>query len=251
MNVPDQSARELANHVAATVRKRARPWRAMIAAVLALACAVLGAHADGHQQCARLVSQASQVCKPWTWFGPGLLTYKLIAGAAAAGFCLFGVAAVVGFAGKAREALAPKAGLGHAAVVRYTILLLGSVITLAGTLALLKIPIGQLVVGGALTTILIGIAAQQSLGNVFAGLVLLFSRPFQVGDRIVVRSGSLGGPFEGTVTEIGIVYVRLDTSDGIMHLPNAQVLAAGVGHARPAPRGTAGRQASNRTQPCD
>src|SRR5262249_15651593 len=145
----------------------------------------------------------------WNWFTPGsaAIPYKIIAASAAAGFCLFATIAVVGFAGKAREALTPKAGLGHAAVVRYTILLLGFVITLVCTLALLRVPIGQFVVGGALTTILIGIAAQQSLGNVFAGLVLLFSRPFLVGDRILVRSGALSGPIEGTVTEIGIVYV--------------------------------------------
>ena len=78
-------------------------------------------------------------------------------------------------------------------------------------------------------------------------LLLLLSRPFQVGDVILVRSGALGGQLEGAVTEIGITYLRLDTGDNLMSLPNSQVLAAAVsrqaptdqpggpGHDRPGP----------------
>ena len=76
---------------------------------------------------------------------------------------------------------------------------------------------------------LLGIAGQQSMANLFAGIVLLVSRPFNVGERIRVRSGAMGGVMEGTVTEIGLTYVRLDTGDGVLALPNSQVLAAAVG----------------------
>jgi small-conductance mechanosensitive channel len=106
--------------------------------------------------------------------------------------------------------------------------LVGIIVTLSITLVLLKIPVGQLLVGGAFATIIITIAGQQSLSNVFAGLVLLLSRPFQVGDTILLRSGALNGQLEGTVTEIGITYLRLDTTNGMMSLPNSQVLAAAV-----------------------
>jgi small-conductance mechanosensitive channel len=91
-------------------------------------------------------------------------------------------------------------------------------------------------VGGALATIIITIAGQQSLSNIFAGLVLLLSRPFQVGEEILLRSGALGGQIEGTVTEIGITYLRLDTSNGLVLLPNSQVLAAAVSRQAQAPR---------------
>ena len=101
----------------------------------------------------------------------------------------------------------------------------------------MKVPIGQLLVGGAVTTILLGIAGQQSLSNIFAGLVLLLSRPFMVGDYIRLKSGALGGITDGLVAEIGITYLRLDTEDGTLHLPNSQVLAAAVGPiAPPRPR---------------
>jgi small-conductance mechanosensitive channel len=213
----DQGPFDLANHVAETVKKRARPWRAIIALVLALAAAVASSVAGSRFH--DLIS-------------PGFLVAKIVTASTAAAFCLFAVVAVVGLADKARKALEPKAGTGHAAIVRYTILLIGGVFTLVGALALFKIPVGQLVVGGALTTILIGIAAQQSLSNVFAGIVLLLSRPFTVGDDIMLRSGALSGPIQGSVIGIGITYVTLDTPDGVLQLPNSQVLAAGVGRLR-------------------
>lgn len=229
MDLPDQRPRDLANQVAETVKKRARPWRAIIALVLALAAAVAASVAGGRLQHGML--------------GQGSVVAKIVTASLAAAFCLFAVAAVVGLADKANKALEPKTGTGHAAIVRYTILLVGGVFALVGTLALFKIPVGQLVVGGALTTILIGIAAQQSLSNVFAGIVLLLSRPFTVGDDIVLRSGALNGPIQGSVIGIGITYVTLDTLDGVLHVPNSQVLAAGVGRLRtvaaaPVPAGT-------------
>jgi small-conductance mechanosensitive channel len=83
-----------------------------------------------------------------------------------------------------------------------------------------------------LASVLIGIAAQQSLSSVFAGLVLLLARPVDVGDQVLIRSGALGGELRGTVTEIGVTYVRLDTADGPLHLPNSQVLGAAIAPVR-------------------
>ena len=87
--------------------------------------------------------------------------------------------------------------------------------------------------GGALTSVFVGIAAQQSLSNVFAGIVLLLARPFRVGDSIRLQAGALGGQISGTIVEVGITYVRLATSDRRdLHpeLPGAQR------RRRPAPR---------------
>jgi hypothetical protein len=66
-----------------------------------------------------------------------------------------------------------------------------------------------------------------------------------VGDLIRLRSGALGGQLEGRVTEIGITYLRLDTGDGILNLPNAQVLAAAVG---PSPQPTVADPAAELAQ---
>jgi small-conductance mechanosensitive channel len=229
----DEMARQMAK-----VRARTRPWRAIIALVLAAAAGIVA-------------SLAGRNFDYWT--GHGHVGSKLVAAVAAVLFCLFAFIACVALAGRTRQALQPVAGSAHASVVRYSIVLFGAILTLVIGLALFKIPVGQLIVGGALTTILIGIAAQQSLSNVFAGLVLLLSRPFNVGETIQLRSGAMGGPINGMVTEVGITYLRLDTADGPMSLPNSQVLAAAVsrpsrpGGTPPRPGSANGRQSAPAT----
>jgi small-conductance mechanosensitive channel len=203
---------DLARQVA-SVRARARPWRAIIFTALAVAAAGTS-YAFAHDQN--------------SLFEPGHLAGSIAAASAAVAFFVFASIAVVSLASRARETLQSVTGSAHAAVVRYAIVLLGVIFTIAMTLVLLKVPVAQLLVGGAFATIIVTIAGQQALSNIFAGLVLLLSRPFQVGDMVLLRSGALGGQLEGTVTEIGITYLKLDTGNGVMSLPNSQVLAAAV-----------------------
>ena len=94
---------------------------------------------------------------------------------------------------------------------------------------MLSIPIGHLLLGGAIAGVVLGIAAQQSLGNVFAGLVLLMARPFAVGNRIRIRSGALGGEFYGTVTSMSHTYVSVLTDEGMLKVLDPSLLAAAVG----------------------
>jgi len=208
---------------AASVRARARPWRAIIFTVLAVAAA-FASYAFGRD----LTSL----------FEPGHIGNSIAATLAAVAFLVFATIAVVSVASRTRERLQSVTGSAHAAVVRYVIVLIGAILTIGITLALLKVPVGQLFIGGAFATIIITIAGQQSLSNIFAGMVLLLSRPFQVGDVILLRSGALNGTLEGTVTEIGITYLRLDTRDNLMSLPNSQVLAAAVSRQAPGPQPT-------------
>lgn len=204
----------------ARVKEKARPWKAIIALILAIAAAVTSflAHRDFSR-----------------FFGTSQVAQQVIAAGSAIAFCAFGVMATYGLSGKAGDVLLPRAGAAHAAVVRYALLLIGAFTTLVVTLLLFRIPVGQLVLGGALTSVFVGIAAQQALGNVFAGIVLLLSRPFRVGDNIRLRAGALGGVLDGVVTEIGITYVRLKADGTVMSIPNSQVLNAVVGPAPPSP----------------
>ena len=220
MDLQEKRQLDLAKQVA-SVKARARPWRAIIFSVLAVVAAAVS-YVAGRQMD--------------SLFEQGHLASSIVAASAAVAFFVFATVAVVSLARRAREKLEAVTGSAHAAVVRYTIVLIGAILTIAMTLVLLKVPVGQLLVGGAFVTIIITIAGQQSLSNIFAGLVLLLSRPFQVGDAILLRSGALSGQIEGTVTEIGITYLRLDTGSGVLLLPNSQVLAAAVSHQTPAPR---------------
>ena len=87
----------------------------------------------------------------------------------------------------------------------------------------------RLLVGGTVAGVVLGIAAQQSLSNVFAGFVLSVARPFAVGDHVRVRAGALNGPFDGVVLGMSLTYVTLFVEGGVLKVPNSAMLAAGVG----------------------
>jgi len=125
-----------------------------------------------------------------------------------------------------------RAAPGAGGAVRVLSTIIGYLVVVLAVLAVLEVGSNTLV-GAGVAGVVLGIAAQQSLGNVFAGLVLLVARPFVIGDHIRIRSGALGGIFEASVTEMSLTYVTLRTDDGVLKIPNSAMLAAGVGHLSP------------------
>jgi len=85
-----------------------------------------------------------------------------------------------------------------------------------------------LAVGGAFTALVVGLAGQQTLGNVIAGTVLLSARPFRVGDRVRLQGGALGGQVEGTVSSLGLLYTTFARGEGEIMVPNSVVLSVSV-----------------------
>src|SRR5258708_34736641 len=174
------------------VRKRARPWRSYIAAVFAVA----GAVAARYWGVPSSVTIGFRTHTGADAFSHASSTQQLIPVAGAATFLIFGLAAVLGLSAKARSRLQPVVGEAHAAVVRYVLVLVGIFAILLITLDIGRVQVTQLLVGGAVVGVLLGIAAQQSLANLFAGLVLLFAPPFRVGDRVRFRPAALSGTIE-------------------------------------------------------
>jgi small-conductance mechanosensitive channel len=146
--------------------------------------------------------------------------------------CAEGLASLVGIAG----------GVSSVGAVRIVVGITGYTIVVFACLGLLGVPVQRLLVGGAVAGVILGIAAQQTLGNVFAGIVLLLARPFTLGERVRVRAGALGGVFEGVVTAMNLVYVTIETDEGRVNVPNATLLAVGIG---PAPRADGGAAATS------
>jgi small-conductance mechanosensitive channel len=85
-----------------------------------------------------------------------------------------------------------------------------------------------LALGGAFTAVILGLAAQQTLGNLFAGTVLLSARPFRVGERVRLQGGGLAGQVEGTVSSLGLLYTTFATGDDLTLVPNSVVLNVAV-----------------------
>jgi len=76
--------------------------------------------------------------------------------------------------------------------------------------------------GASVASIVLGVAAQNTLGNLIAGLALLLYRPFQVGDRLQVQAP--GGPEIGTVESVTLGYTILQTFDNRrVVLPNSAI----------------------------
>ncbi len=80
----------------------------------------------------------------------------------------------------------------------------------------LGVPITSLVALFSVLSLAISLAVQDVLGNIAGGLVILFSKPFQLGDYIETPDGA------GTVSTIDLTYTKLDTVDGqSLLLPNS------------------------------
>ena len=78
--------------------------------------------------------------------------------------------------------------------------------------ALLVIPGVRAVAGGLLASsavlaVVIGFAAQRSLGNFIAGLLIAISQPIRLGDRVVYEGE------DGVIEEIGLTYTFIRTPD--------------------------------------
>jgi small-conductance mechanosensitive channel len=113
-------------------------------------------------------------------------------------------------------------------------------IVLVAVIAVLQrfnVNVASLVVSLGVGSLAVGLAAQDTLANMFAGFTLMLDRPFKVGDRIQLASGEVGD-----VERIGMRATRIRTLDEtILVVPNAALIKERVAnHAQP------GRQITER-----
>lgn len=101
-------------------------------------------------------------------------------------------------------------------VVRWLILLVG----LVAVLNKLGVQTTSLVAVLGAASLAIGLALQGTLGNVAASLVILFTKPFQIGDAVTL--GDLGGK----VHRLGLFTTEIDDGDNRrVYVPNSKVFA--------------------------
>jgi small-conductance mechanosensitive channel len=116
--------------------------------------------------------------------------------------------------------------LSREAMTRYRVLRrsITTAILVVGILsALLVIPQVRAVAGGILASsavlgLIIGFAAQRTIVNAVAGVMIAFSQPLRLGDRVVVDG------VEGTVEEIGLTYTFIRAADDTrLVIPNEKL----------------------------
>ncbi|HQT99117.1 MAG TPA: mechanosensitive ion channel family protein [Acidimicrobiales bacterium] len=160
---------------------------------------------------------------------------KLIAWGCALVLLVSGSVAIRRCAHALGHLISQQATAGTGASIRLLATGFGYLLLIFALLGVLGVSLQRLLVGAGLTGVVLGIAAQQSLSNIFASVVLLFARPFVVGDSIRIRSGVVG-VMDAVVLGIGLTYVTVRTEDGILKIPNSIMLASGIGRATSPPR---------------
>lgn len=143
------------------------------------------------------------------------------------------------FTSAADEVLRRRGQFQHGATIRIFLNLLIGVGAVLALFELAGVSAQSIFLGSAFAGIVIGLAAQTVLSNVFAGLLLVLANPFRPGDRVSFISSSYGAfapsyphemiypSYSGTVEDVELLYtiLRLDAG-GIAKVPNSVVLGA-------------------------
>jgi small conductance mechanosensitive channel len=141
---------------------------------------------------------------------------------------LVGSAAVHWFSSSLSPRLYRRLDPATAGTVGFVFRFLAMLTVVVVALRIAGVQASTLAVGGAFTAVLLGLAAQQSLGAIFAGVVLQTTRPFRVGERVRLVGGALAGSLEGTVTSLGLFYTTLSQGADRLQIPNNVLLMLAV-----------------------
>ena len=150
------------------------------------------------------------------------------------------------FATILEKVVEPTIGVTKTHGIKNLFYIIATIVVVAIIASLYNLNITGVLVSAGFAGIVLGLAAQQVLGNIFAGLSLLASRPFEIGDRITLATASyslLGGTynresmingFTGVVTDIGIFYTKMALDDGTPAVfPNSVVIGSmAVNHSK-------------------
>lgn len=114
-------------------------------------------------------------------------------------------------------------------LIRGVLILIGAAVVLS---TVWGFNLANLITALGVGSLVLGLALQEPLGNIFAGIMLLFERPVRIGDNIKIGDSS------GRVVEINWRAVHIESGAGdLVVIPNA-VLAKStfINHSRPSPR---------------
>lgn len=115
-----------------------------------------------------------------------------------------------------------------AGTLGFLIRLLAMSVVLIAALRIAGVTAATLALGGTITAVVLGLAAQQSLGGIFAGVVLQSTRPFRVGERVRFVGGFIAGSVEGTVSSLGLFYTTLAQGADRIQIPNSVLINLAV-----------------------
>ncbi|MBR9683390.1 mechanosensitive ion channel family protein [Candidatus Woesearchaeota archaeon] len=107
------------------------------------------------------------------------------------------------------------------------------VIAFMWVLDIWKVNITPYLAGVGISGIVLGLALQDSLKNIFGGITLVLDKTFMVGDKIKLESGDVG-----TIHDVGLRSTKLITFDNeVIYIPNGYLANSRVqNYTRPSPK---------------
>ncbi len=137
-------------------------------------------------------------------------------------------------------------GESTAGLLNFVIRIVGYITVAVLFLSFFKVNIASALVAGGFAGVIIGLASQSVLSNVFGAIAILISRPFRLGDRITLSTWQYGliAPsyppkffsndflipgYTGTVTEISLMYTTILTDDKmVLKIPNSVMIQSSI-----------------------
>ncbi len=136
--------------------------------------------------------------------------------------------------GKYKKRMDEKAIAKVVSIIGYSIIFLA-------VLSISKVDLTGLFIGAGFLGIVIGLASQSTIGNLFAGITMMAAKPFAIGDRITFSTWQYGmmppsythhallPGYSGTIQDIGIMYTRMELDDGEeVYIPNGIMNQAAI-----------------------
>ncbi|AWR97417.1 mechanosensitive ion channel [Acidianus sulfidivorans JP7] len=137
-------------------------------------------------------------------------------------------------------------GEANAGNISFIVRLLGYIVAFVGFFALIRVSLGAALAAGGFAGLVLGLASQDVLANIFGGIMLVFSRPYKIGDRITVSTWQYGliAPtyppkffsndflipgYTGEVIDISLLYTTIYTDDQVpVKIPNSIMIQAAI-----------------------
>ena len=121
------------------------------------------------------------------------------------------------------RALSKKLNLQTQMLIKKTIRAVGIFVISVLVLNRLEVPLSALLGTAGIVTVAVGIASQNSMGNLISGIFLLSEQSFVVGDVIEV------GSYIGTVQSVDLLSVKIKTFDGLhLRIPNETLIKSEI-----------------------
>ncbi|KPV45867.1 MULTISPECIES: mechanosensitive ion channel family protein [Acidiplasma] len=137
-------------------------------------------------------------------------------------------------------------GKSTAGTLSFTVKIVGYLIIIIIFFTFVKIDIGAALAAGGFAGLVLGLASQDVLSNIFGGIAVVASHPFRVGDRVTVSTWQYGldAPayppkfysndflipgYTGVITDISLMYTSILTDDNVpLKIPNSIMIQAAV-----------------------